>query len=77
MHEFIIADLHAVANPTSVGRRYGMGGTKAPFVNFSLSSIFYLTKVIVRFVESHSYLTSVPTAELRWHLSNINAIFSR
>ena len=55
----------------------GVGVTKAPFVNFSVSKIFDLAKVHVRFVESHSYLTGVPAAELRRHLSNINAIFNR
>ena len=54
----------------------GVGVTKAPFVNFSVSKIFDLAKVHVRFLESHSYLTSVPAAQLRWHLSNINAIFN-
>ena len=54
----------------------GVGVTKAPFVNFSVSKIFDLAKVHVRFLESHSYLTGVPAAELRWHLSNINAIFN-
>ena len=53
-----------------------MGVTKAPFVNFSVSNIFDLAKVHVRYLESHSYLTGVPAAGLRRHLSNINAIIN-
>ena len=52
----------------------GVGVTKAPFVNFSVSKMFDLEKVYARFLESHSYLTGVPAAELRRHLSNTNAI---
>ena len=33
----------------------GVGVTKAPLVNFSVSKIFDLAKVHVRFLESHSY----------------------
>ena len=54
----------------------GVGVTKAPFVNFSVSEIFDHAKVPVRFLESHSYLTAVTAAELRWHLPNINVIFN-
>ena len=54
----------------------GVGVTKAPFANFSVSKIFDLAKVPVRFPESHSYLTGVTAAELRRHLPNINAIFN-
>ena len=50
--------------------------TKAPFVNFSVSKIFDLAKVPVRFFELHSYLTGVAAAELRWLLSNIKVIFN-
>ena len=57
-------------------RIYHYGVTKTPFINYSVSKIFDLTKVTVRFVESHSYLVGVPIAELRWHLSNINVIFN-
>ena len=53
----------------------GVGVAKAPFVNFSVSKIFDHVKVHVRF-KSHSYSTGVSTAELRRHLSNINAIFN-
>ena len=52
------------------------GGTKALFVNFSFSIIFDLAKVSVKLFKSHSYLTGVPAAELRRHLSNINMIFN-
>ena len=55
----------------------GVGVTKAPFVNFSVSKIFDMAKVHVRFFESHSYLTGVTAAELRQHLSNMNMIFNR
>ena len=56
----------------------GLGwGTKAPFVNFSVSKIFYLAKVLVRFFKSHSYLTGVTAAQLQWHLSNINVMLNR
>ena len=56
--------------------RSGAGVTKAPFANFSVSEIFDLAKVPVRFPESHSYLTGVTAAELRQHLPNINVIFN-
>ena len=55
----------------------GVGVTKAPFVNFSVSKIFGLAKVPVRLFASHSYLTGVTAAELRQHLSNMNMIFNR
>ena len=55
----------------------GMGVTKAPFVNFSVSKIFVLAKVPLRLFESRLYLTGATAAELRRHLSNINAIFNR
>ena len=42
-----------------------VGVTKALFANFSISKIFDLAKVPVRFPESHSYLTGVTAAELR------------
>ena len=54
----------------------GMELTKAPFIYFCLSGIFDLAKVPVKFLQSHLYLTSATTAELQWHLSNINMIFS-
>ena len=56
--------------------RPGVGVTKAPFANFSVSKIFNLAKVPVRFPESHSHLTGVTAAELRRHLPNINVIFN-
>ena len=55
----------------------GVGVTKAPFVNFSVSKIFDLAEVPVRLFVSHSYLTGVTAAELRQHLSNMNMIFNR
>ena len=54
----------------------GVGVTKAPFVKFSVSKIFNLAKIHVRFFESHSYLTGVTAAELREHLQSINLIFN-
>ena len=54
----------------------GVEVTKAPFANFSVSKNFDLEKVPVRFFKSHWYLTCVPAAELRRHLSNINVIFN-
>ena len=54
----------------------GVGVTKAPFVNFSVSRIFDLAKVPVRLFASHSYLTGVTAAELRQHLSNMNVIYN-
>ena len=54
----------------------GVGVNKAPFVNFSVSKIFDMAKVHVRFFESHPYLTGVTAAELRRHLPNINVIFN-
>ena len=62
--------------PQSQWKSPGMGVTKAPFVNVSVSKIFDLAEVPVRFLESHSYLTGVTTAELRWYLLNINVIFN-
>ena len=60
--------------PTTM--RPGVGVTKAPFVNFSVSRIFDLVKAPVRLFKSHSYLTGTTAAELRRHLSNINMIFN-
>ena len=57
-------------------RATGVGVTKAPFVNFSVSKIFDLANITVRSFESHSYLTGIATAELRRYLSNINMIFN-
>ena len=54
----------------------GVGVTKNPFANFSVSKIFDLAKVPVRISESQSYLTGVTAAELRRHLPNMNAIFN-
>ena len=54
----------------------GVGVTKAPFVNFSVSKILDLSKVPLKSFESHSYLTGATAAELRRHLSNINVIFN-
>ena len=55
----------------------GLGVTKAPFVNLSISKIFDFAKVLLGLFESHLYLTGATTAELRRHLSNINVIFDR
>ena len=55
----------------------GVGVTKAPFVNFSISKIFDPAKVPVILFASHSYLIGVTAAELRQHLSNMNMIFQR
>ena len=54
----------------------GVGATKAPFVNFSESTILDLAKVPVRFYESLSYLTDIAAAELRRYLINIDVIFN-
>ena len=51
---------HHTARYVSVS---GVGVTKAPFVNFSISKIFYCAEVNARFVELHSYLTGVTAAE--------------
>ena len=56
--------------------KFGVGVTKAPFVNFSVSRIFDLAKVHVRLFQPHSYLTDVTAAELRRHLPNMNMIFN-
>ena len=50
----------------------GVGVTKAPFANFSVSKIFDLAKVPLKLFESHLYLTGATAAELRRHLPNIN-----
>ena len=55
----------------------GVGVTKAPFINFSVSKIFDLAKLLLRLFESHLYLTGATAAELRRHLSNINMIFNK
>ena len=44
--------------------------------NFFVRKILNLAKAHVRLFESHSYLTGVTTAELRWHLPNISMIFN-
>ena len=53
-----------------------LGRGKAPFVNFSVSKIFDLSKIPVGFFASHSYLTGVTEAEPRQYPSNINVIFN-
>ena len=75
-HYLFILGIFSVANGQSYVHTQGVVVTKAPFVNFSASTIFDLAKVTVRFVESHSYLTGVTAAELRQHQSNINMIFN-
>ena len=54
----------------------GVGVTKAPFVNFSVSKILDLVKLPLRLFESHLYLIGATAAKLRRHLSNINVIFN-
>ena len=54
--------------------RPGLGVNKAPFINFSVSEIFNLVEVPLRFFESHSCLTGITAAEQRRHLSNMNVI---
>ena len=54
----------------------GVGFTEDMFVNCSVDKIFYLGKVPVRLFKSHIYLTGITTAELRWHLTNMNVIFN-
>ena len=44
--------------------RPGMGVTKAPLVNFSVSKIFHLAKVPAIFFESLSYLTGMTAAAI-------------
>ena len=46
------------------------------FVNCPISKIFNFSKVLVRFLKSHSNLTSVSTVELWRYLSNINVIYN-
>ena len=53
-----------------------VGVTKALLFNFSIIKIFDLANAPARFFVSHSYSTSVTTAKLRRHLSNMNVIFS-
>ena len=43
--------------------RPGVGVTKAPFVNFSVSKIFGHAKVPVKLFQSHSYLSGVAAAQ--------------
>ena len=43
--------------------RPGVGATKAPLVNFSVSKILDLAKVPLRSFESHLYLTGATAAE--------------
>ena len=54
---------------------FGVGVTKAPFVNFSVNKIFDLAEVPLSFFKSHLYLTGATAAELRRRLSNIHVIF--
>ena len=73
-----ISIIAAVAlQPTVARSAPGVGVTKSPFVNISVSKIFNLAKVPVILFASHSYLTGVTAAELRQHLSNMNMIFKR
>ena len=59
--EIILIMRHAQAsmNPHP---RTGVGVTKALFINSSVSKIFNLAKVRVRFFKSHLYLTGIATA---------------
>ena len=59
-----------------IGCTTGVGVTKAPFVNFSVSRILDLAKAPARLFQSHSYLTGVTAAQLQRHLSNMNVIFN-
>ena len=52
-------------------------GWWVPKFHSSISPLENFAKVLVRFFESHSYLTGVATAKLRRHLSNMNTIFNR
>ena len=55
----------------------GVGVTKALFINFSIMENFDLTKELVRYFQSFSYLSGVSAAQLRWHLSKMNVISYR
>ena len=44
----------------------GLGVTKAPFVNFSVSKIFDPVKVPVRLFASHSYLPGVTATPVKY-----------
>ena len=48
--------------PWANSARPGVWVTKAPFVNFSVSEIFDIAKVHVRFSKSHLYFTDVAAA---------------
>ena len=52
------------------GHGPGVGVTKAPFVNFSVSTILDLVKLPLRLFEPHLYLTGATATKLRRHLSN-------
>ena len=55
----------------------GWGLLKLRSLISSQAKFSILQKYLLRFPESHSYLTGVTAAELRRHLPNINAIFNR
>ena len=53
----------------------GVGGTYALLSNFSVRDISaWAKKTHVKSIKSYSYLTVATTAELWWHLSNMNVI---
>ena len=59
------SDSQTSLGQVSRGHQPGVGVTKVPFVNFSISKIFDLAEVPIRFFESHSYLTAMwPSLQL-------------
>ena len=66
---------HATHCHASAGDRSGVGPTK-PHLSVYFPPFFKNTyKKMVTYWISHSYLTGVTAAELRWHLSNMNVIW--
>ena len=53
---------------------YGVWGNKLSVRNFSVMKVSDLANVRVRSFKSHSYLTGITLAKLRWHLADVNAI---
>ena len=67
MESFIFENVYKSGMPSckqAIWNRTGVGVTEAPFANFSVSKIFDLEKLPVRFPESHSYLTGVTAANV-------------
>ena len=67
-HKYWLRDLDLMVKSQTT-HLPGAGVAKSPSVDLSISKIFGVAKVPFRFIESHSYLPGVTTAELRRYLA--------